>query len=285
MFGPDRDVIVSPDPVFRGWPSARRLQYGLAHGFAPRTQREVLAILKSRPSAGAQLNLQYTAEGGLIRTPRLSRLEAVLMIADAAVLPRKLAQQARLIDAAEVCDLIDALNSSYDRARSAFRIEQTAAGYQMMTRVTLAPWLDRLHNRTAEMKLSPPMMETLTVIAYQQPVTRADVEAVRGVQSSELIRQLLDRGLIRIAGEDDSLGRPFLYATTRQFLIMFGLRQIEELPDYDRLRKHDGPVQSELPFAEIESEVDNEAEAESQSEPGDESDPEETDVADEEAAA
>lgn len=270
---------MSPDPVFSRWSAARLLRPGTAHQVTARTQRESIALFKCQPAPGAQLNLQYTADGGLIRTPRLSRLEAVLMISDAAVAPKKLAQQARLIDAAEVRDLVDALNSSYDRSRSAFRIEQTAAGYQMMTRVTLAPWLDRLHNRTAEMKLSPPMMETLTVIAYQQPVTRADVEAVRGVQSAEMIRQLLDRGLIRITGEDDSLGRPFLYATTRQFLIMFGLRQLEDLPDYDRLRKDDGPRQSELPFAE--DEADDAAALESD----DESESEEEFESDTEAAA
>ena len=81
------------------------------------------------------------------------------------------------------------------------------------------------------------MMETLTIVAYQQPVTRADVEAIRGVQSSEMIRQLMDRGLVRIGGEDDSLGRPFLYETTREFLSMFGLRRLDDLPNYESLRR------------------------------------------------
>ena len=87
------------------------------------------------------------------------------------------------------------------------------------------------------MKLSSPMMETLTIVAYQQPVTRADVEAIRGVQSAEMIRQLMDRSFVRIGGEDDSLGRPFLYETTRQFLSMFGLRRLEDLPNYETLRR------------------------------------------------
>ena len=74
-------------------------------------------------------------------------------------------------------------------------------------------------------------------MAYQQPVTRGDVEAIRGVQSSEMIRQLMDRGLLRIGGEDDSLGRPFLYETTRQFLSVFGLRRLEDLPNHATLRR------------------------------------------------
>ncbi|MCH2203020.1 MAG: SMC-Scp complex subunit ScpB [Fuerstiella sp.] len=173
-------------------------------------------------------------DGSLLRSDRMARLEAALIITRSASASR-LARVARLVDAAEVHQLAALLNASYDRCLSAFRIQQTAAGYQLLTRPVLAGWLDRLHQRQNRMKLSQPVQETLTIIAYQQPVTRADVEAVRGVQSTDLIRQLIDRGLIRVAGEDDSLGRPFLYATTRAFLDMFGLRRLEDLPDYASL--------------------------------------------------
>jgi len=204
-----------------------------------RPQRERLRWLsrsfRSRKSALA--SLEKLPDGGLVRSTRIARLEAALLIAEGATPAKKLAQLARLIDHKEVQQLIQALNESYDRTRSAFRIEQTAAGYIFMTRASLAPWLDRLHNRQAEMKLSAPMMETLTIIAYQQPVTRADVDAIRGVQASEMIRQLLDRGLVKVGGEDDSLGRPFLYITTKQFLTMFGLYRLEDLPNHASLRR------------------------------------------------
>jgi segregation and condensation protein B len=190
-----------------------------------------------RKTSGGPARYQILPDGGLVRSTRLARLEAALLISGTATPAKKLAQVARLIDVKEVIQLIQILNDSYDRTRSAFRIEQTAAGYLLMTRAALSPWLDRLHNRQAEMKLSAPMMETLTIIAYQQPVTRADVEAIRGVQSAEMIRQLMDRGLVRIGGEDDSLGRPFLYETTRPFLSMFGLRRLEDLPNYETLRR------------------------------------------------
>ncbi len=203
------------------------------------TQRETLRWLDRsfRTRRSALAALQILPDGGLIRSTRIARLEAALLIADGAVPARKLAQVARLIDAGEVQQFVQLLNDSYDRTRSAFRIEQTAAGYVLMTRAALSPWLDRLHNRQAEMKLSSPMMETLTIIAYQQPVTRADVEAIRGVQAAEMIRQLMDRSLVRIGGEDDSLGRPFLYVTTRQFLTLFGLHRLEDLPNYSTLRR------------------------------------------------
>ena len=192
-------------------------------------------------------DLQFLSDGSLIRSHRLARLEAALLISNSAASARKLAQLARLIDTSEVRQLIQILNDSYERERSAFRIESTAGGYQMMTRPQLAPWLDRLHQRQDQMKLTPPAMETLTIIAYQQPVTRADVEAIRGVQATDMIKQLIDRGLVRIGGEDDSLGRPFLYITTRQFLNMFGLQKLEDLPNYEGLkRKSASPTIPEL---------------------------------------
>lgn len=173
--------------------------------------------------------------GKLIRSARLARLEAVLLVAGGPLQTRKLIQLAGLVDGDEVQELIDLLNLSYDRSDSSFRIERTANGFQLMTRPVLVSWLDRLHQRQAQMKLSPPALETLTIIAYQQPVTRAGVEAIRGVQSTDMIRQLIDRGLVRVGGEEDSLGKPFLYITTRKFLDMFGLGRIEDLPDFDTL--------------------------------------------------
>jgi segregation and condensation protein B len=210
---------------------------GLDRGDARPDRERLQWIERSSAASGIAGRFERLLDGGIVRSQRLARLEAALLISDGAVPAKKLVQVARLIDAKEVQQLVQILNDSYDRTRSAFRIEQTANGYQLMTRASLSPWLERLHNRQAEMKLSAPMMETLTIVAYQQPVTRADVEAIRGVQSSEMIRQLMDRGFVRIGGEDDSLGRPFLYETTREFLSMFGLRRLDDLPNYESLRR------------------------------------------------
>ncbi|MEQ9411949.1 MAG: SMC-Scp complex subunit ScpB [Fuerstiella sp.] len=181
-------------------------------------------------------------DGRLVRSDRLARTEAVLLMSRLPITARKLAQPAGLVDAEEARQLIDLLNQSYDRTGSAFRIERTATGFLMMTRPDLVSWLDRLHQRQSQMKLSQPMMETLTIIAYQQPITRAAVESIRGVQSSEMIRQLIDRSLVRVGGEEDSLGRPFLYVTTRQFLDMFGLGRVEDLPDFETIGRKPEPV-------------------------------------------
>ena len=173
------------------------------------------------------------------RPPKLARLEAALLVAGQPLSPRKLAQFAALADAREVRELIEQLNVSLERTRSTFRIERVASGFQLLTLPIYAPWLDRLHHRQAHLKLSPPMMETLAIVAYRQPATRADIEAVRGVQSAEMLKQLMERGLVKIVGEDDSLGRPYLYGTTRQFLELYGLTNLNELPMSEALRRRE----------------------------------------------
>ena len=166
---------------------------------------------------------------------KLARLEAALIAADKALSPRKLAEIAALVDHREATALLNELNARYDAAGTAFRAERVARGFRLLTRRNLAPWMDRLHARPPRHALSGPALETLTVVAYRQPCTRADVDAVRGVQSTDLLKQLLDKSLIRIAGEDPSLGRPFLYGTTAKFLETFGLKSLLDLPEIEGL--------------------------------------------------
>jgi segregation and condensation protein B len=130
---------------------------------------------------------------------------------------------------------VDELNAAYDADGSAFRIEHVATGFQLLTRPQYALWLEKIHQRRARLRLSPPALETLAIVAYRQPLTRADVEAVRGVQSGEMLKLLMERDLVRIVGEHDSLGRPYLYGTTRQFLELFGLHSLAELPQAEGL--------------------------------------------------
>lgn len=166
----------------------------------------------------------------LVRSPKLARVEAALFVADAPLSLRKLVQVAVLADVQEAQQLVEELNQQYDAAGTAFRVERVAAGLRLLTRPVFARWLDRIHHRQETLKLSPALLETLAIIAYRQPITRADIEAIRGVQSAEIVKQLMDRQLVRIAGEDDSLGRPYLYGTTRYFLEAFGLRSLADLP-------------------------------------------------------
>ena len=172
-----------------------------------------------------------------IRSPKMARLEAALLVSDVPLTARRLVQLATLADVAEAKRLVEQLNAAYDRDGTAFRVERVASGYRLLTRPQYALWLGKVHHRQAELKLSPPALETLAIVAYRQPTTRADVESIRRVQCADMLKQLMDRGLVRIAGEENTLGRPFLYETTRQFLEMFGLKDLNDLPHAEILRK------------------------------------------------
>ncbi len=168
--------------------------------------------------------------GELARTPRLAMVEAALMAADEPLTLKRLVGAAGLKDNAEGRRLVQQLQELYDREGAAFRVEELAGGYQLLTRPEFHPWLARLRRGVAEVRLTPAARETLAIVAYRQPITRADVEAVRGVQSAEVLRQLMEKGLVRLAGRDPSLGRPVLYGTTKKFLQLFGLKSLRDLP-------------------------------------------------------
>lgn len=157
-------------------------------------------------------------------------LEGVLFLAREPLSTRKLAQFAGLADGTEARTLVRKLNALYDAEGCAFRVEEVAGGHQLMSRPKFAPWLRRLQAVPVEIRLSAPALETLAVVAYRQPVLRAEIEAIRGVQCGEILRVLMERDLARIVGRSEELGRPFLYGTTRLFLQLFGLRHVDELP-------------------------------------------------------
>ncbi|PHQ35156.1 SMC-Scp complex subunit ScpB [Rhodopirellula bahusiensis] len=162
-----------------------------------------------------------------------ARIEAVLLIAKSPLNYRRLAALAGVEDATSARTLVGELNELYERLGRGIRIEQVAGGQRMMTRSVVAPWLRRLGFLAPAIRLSWPMMETLAVVAYRQDVTRADVEAVRGVACGEILRQLMQLDLVRISGRSEELGRPYLYGTTKRFLKICGLASIKSLPPID----------------------------------------------------
>jgi segregation and condensation protein B len=170
------------------------------------------------------------------RDERLSRVEAVLLLAREPVSTRRLAQLAALADGTEARTLVRRLNRLYDEGGSAFRAEEVGGGFQLMTRPQFGPWLRRLYRWTGETRLSTPGIETLAVVAYLQPVMRSQIEAIRGVDCGEIVRQLMERDLLRIMGRSSELGCPYLYGTTKKFLQVFGLRHLDDLPRADVLR-------------------------------------------------
>jgi segregation and condensation protein B len=170
------------------------------------------------------------------RDERMARLEAVLFLVREPISTRKLAQFAHLADGTEARTLVRRLARWYDETGSAFRVEELAGGYQLLSRANFGAWLRRLYNSPVEVRLSAPALETLAVVAYRQPVLRAQIEAIRGVDCGEILRQLMDRDLVRTAGRAAELGRPYWYATTKRFLQVFGLRHLDDLPRADALR-------------------------------------------------
>ncbi len=200
------------------------------------------ASTKNRPgllACGVRGNLKKTAfdpSGPAARAVRMARLEAVLLIAREPLPTRRLAQLASLADGTEARTLVRQLGKLYDQQGTAFCVEEMAGGFQLMTRPQFAGWLRRLFEQPDVARLSTPAMETLSVVAYRQPVMRADIEAIRGVGCGEILRQLMERDLVKISGRSEELGRPFLYGTSRQFLLAFGLRHLDELPRAEQLR-------------------------------------------------
>lgn len=182
----------------------------------------------------------------------LARLEAVLFLSREPVPSRKLAQLANLADGTQARSLVRQLRKQYDARGTAFQVEEVAGGFQLLTRRKFAPWLRRLDRVPGETRLSQPALETLAVVAYRQPVLRAEIEAIRGVQCGEILRQLMERDLVRIVGRAEELGRPFLYGTTKRFLQLFGLKHLEEIPRAEQLRHepgHETPAVANQPTA------------------------------------
>jgi segregation and condensation protein B len=122
------------------------------------------------------------------------------------------------------------LNDAYEQTGRSFRIEQVAGGYQILTLPEHGDALRRLHQREADAKLTKAALETLSIVAYKQPILRADVEAIRGVACGETIRSLMEKHLVKIAGRAEEPGRPILYGTTKRFLELFGLNSLKDLP-------------------------------------------------------
>jgi segregation and condensation protein B len=168
----------------------------------------------------------------------LSRaIEAVLLTLDKPVSPGKLAEGLGVgVDdggSKAVLDAIDALNGEYEASDRAFRIEKVAGGVRIMTLPAYADALSSFHQARQSQRLSRPALETLAVVAYRQPMTRASLEAIRGVACGEVLRTLIERRMVTVTGRAEELGRPMLYGTTKQFLELFGLASLKDLPSVE----------------------------------------------------
>jgi len=165
----------------------------------------------------------------------IATVEAILFASDSPLTVSKISSVAELAPGV-IRNTIASLNDRYEKAGSAFRIESIANGYQMLTLPEYHDVLGRVLRARSQSRLSQAAMETLAIVAYRQPVIRADIEAIRGVACGDLLRGLMEKGLIKIVGRAQVLGRPMLYGTTRRFLEVFGLGTLDDLPRVEELR-------------------------------------------------
>ena len=177
-----------------------------------------------------------------------SRVEAVLLSMSRPLSESKLVDMLGLgsvnakdkMPATMVKQAIDHLNSEYAQSGRSFRIERLAGGWQLLTLSKFGPLLTRVHGAKAQGRLTPAALDTLAIIAYRQPTLRSELEAVRGVACGDVLRGLMERRLVRITGRAEELGRPMLYGTTSEFLRVFGISRIEDLPQARELRNPAG---------------------------------------------
>lgn len=157
-------------------------------------------------------------------------IEALLFASEK---PLTLAQIKEVLEEIDIQDIkkqISKLHRDYTDTGRSFNISEIAGGYQISTDPKYAPWLQKLYRKSHSAKLSRPSLETVAIVAYRQPITRLEIEDIRGVNVDGVLKTLLERSLVRISGRKAIAGRPFLYSTTRQFLEFFGLQSLDDLP-------------------------------------------------------
>lgn len=157
-------------------------------------------------------------------------VEALLFSTDAPLKASRIAHVLGIGGAGDVKRAIDELNDRYEQTGSAFRINSIAGGFQMFTLPDFDPWLAKLQKARSETRLSSAAMEALAIVAYRQPIIRADIEAIRGVACGEVLVRLREMKLVKMVGRAEVVGRPMLYGTTPRFLEVFGLSSLADLP-------------------------------------------------------
>ncbi len=156
-------------------------------------------------------------------------IEAILLTSSEPVSPGRLLGALKGLDGRDVREAVDGLNKQYEEGNHALRVAEVAGGFLLVTAAEFAPWVRRFQDR-GPVRLTPAGLETLALVAFKQPVTRAEIDSVRGVDSAGVLRTLLEVDMVRIVGRSEGIGRPMLFGTTREFLVHFGLKGLPDLP-------------------------------------------------------
>jgi len=180
-------------------------------------------------------------------------VEALIFVADEPVTLDQMAQVLGHRKPEELQALVSEIERELEGSARGLRIERVAGGYRFSTCPDLAPWVRAFFRNRNRARLSPASIETLAVIAYKQPVTAPEIQEIRGVDPQGSLKTLLDKRLVRLAGKKKVIGRPFLYATTREFLVHFGLASIDDLPPIEDFERLAGTIETESAGAEEEN--------------------------------
>lgn len=211
-------------------------------------QADAAANASAQPAEAASSEEPFE----LVPTSEFKQIvETLLFITDRPLKPSRIADVIDGVDARRVREMILEIKDDYIRRNSAVQVVELGGGFQMSTKPEYGRWVRRLYNEKMTTRLSNAALETLAIVAYKQPITRAEMEAIRGVDVAGPLERLLERSLVRVVGKKDTVGRPMVYGTTDEFLRMFGLNKISDLPDLQVFAaKSLREKQEDLPFGE-----------------------------------
>lgn len=176
-----------------------------------------------------------------------SILEAILFLSDEPLEPDRLKGIIENVSPEKIKEFFEDLRREYEERKGGLQIVEIAGGYQILTRTEFAPWIKKFNLVKLSSKLSRAAIETLAIIAYKQPIIRPEIEAIRGVNVEGILKNLLDRRLIKILGRKDVPGKPLLYGTTKEFLHYFGLKDLSELPTLKEFKEEETPEGQAMP--------------------------------------
>jgi len=176
-------------------------------------------------------------------------IEALIFASDTPISENRIKTVVEELTPAEINNLVEELNAEYDQTEHAFRIARLAGGFQFVTRPELANYIKQYYKGKSKSRLSRAALETLAIIAFKQPISRPEIDMIRGVNSDGVVKNLLERNLIFISGRSETIGRALLYSTTPEFLRYLGINEISDLPKPKEIEELLGSPQEELPFS------------------------------------
>ena len=177
-------------------------------------------------------------------------VEALIFASDVPISAKKIADFEEAFDSRKIKKIVEELNSDYQKSKRAFFIANVAGGFQLNTRKDFVPWLKKLFKGRLRTRLSQASLESLAIITFKQPIARVEVDAIRGVNSGGVLKNLLERNLICIAGRSEGPGKPLLYGTTKEFLRYFGINDIADLPKPKEIEEIMGKLDQEEGISE-----------------------------------